>query len=126
MDLIFAEKGIREIVIDYLTGSNFFWLWRNDACMQDIKESKIVEDVYIERLWCSRTNIMNSVTSIIYGGSFDFLLNVNQYPRLDIQRMIEEYVGWINPYYSTFEQLNIPHDAQLLLQRNKIWNRKLF
>lgn len=125
MDLIFPEKGIREIVIDYLVGSNLFWSWRNDAVLVEVINAVNFDVLnWSHGLFYSRLNpIYVSILPIFQqSGSYD-----STYIPTQLSRMVYDYAGWCNPYYSTFEvETHTETDGEILLNRNKIWQRKVF
>jgi len=144
MDQVLAVKGVQQIVIDYLAGSNLFWLWRNDACLQEIKEIRRPEDDYLTyfkrcgvlnepytvyaapldttviepKFMSSRTNAMYSVLEEwFFDYEYDLVLGT------ELTQVIYEYVGWLYPYYSRFDVAPV-RDAMILLDKNRFWKRK--
>lgn len=115
MDLIFPEKGIREIVIDYLVGSNLFWSWRNDAVLVEVINAVNFDVLnWSHGLFYSRLNpIYVSILPILQqSGSYD-----STYIPTQLSQMVYDYAGWCNPYYSTFEvETHTETDGEIFIE----------
>lgn len=143
----FLIKAWQEIVIDYLIGSTSFWMWRNEACLQCIKEIKRPEDDYwsyyhrcgvqdfelfawgvtdlslehdyVDHCWNSRSNPLYVELETYF---FDYGCEYAKGTR--ISQIINQYVGFLTPFYSNVSQTGIRNDQLLLLKKNKIWKKK--